>query len=628
MQGRILGLFHRRRFLPLFITQALGAWNDNFFKNALLLLATYKLALAPGSDSVMVAVVGGLFILPFFLFSATAGRVADRFDKSRLIVGLKALEILFMALALAGFALANIPMLLATLFLMGVHSTFFSPLKYGLLPEHLRHDELLAGNALVDAGTFLAILVGTIAAGLVIPLAGGAVAAGVIAMVVAALGLLASLFIPRAPAASPGLTIGFNIVAESAEMVRYAAQRRELFLAILGISWFYAIGATFAAEFPAYVKDTLGGSAHIVTLYLSVFSVGIGIGSLLANRLLRGEISARHVPFAALGMSVFIGDFYLASPAPAAHAGLLSLTGYIADPASWRSLFDLLGLSVCGGIFIVPLYTLLQERSEAAHRARVIAANNTVNALLMVIAAIVTVVLLKIGFSVVSVFLLVGIGNLAVAVYICGLLPQATTKAALAAVLRVLYRVEIRGLENYLAVQGPAIVVVNHVSFLDAALLAAFLPGRPVFAVDTFIARRWWLRPFLRLFEALPVDPTSPMAIRTLTRAVAEGQHCVIFPEGRVTMTGALMKIHEGPGLIADRARARIIPVRVDGAQYTPFSRLRGKVRRRWFPRIRITILPSVQLALPEALQGLERRRAAGLAIQREMIRLVFATAD
>ncbi len=629
MHSNLARLLARRRFLPLFITQSLGAWNDNFFKNALVLLATYQVASWAKNDSILVAVAGGLFILPFFLFSATAGQLADRFDKSRLIVVIKAIEIGIMGLAFLGFSQGNITFLLATLFLMGTHSTFFSPLKYGILPEHLRHDELLAGNALVDAGTFLAILLGTLAAGLVMPLAGGRAAAGAIAIAVAAMGLGASLFIPRAPAAAPGLKVGFNIVADTMEMIRYAASRRDLLLSILGISWFYLVGATFLAEFPAYVKDTLHAGEHVVTLFLAVFSIGVGIGSLLSNKLLHGEISARLVPFAALGLSLFIGDFYLASPTQGAADGtLISLGAYLAQPASWRTLFDLLGISVCGGLFIVPLYALLQERSAAAHRARVIAANNTINALFMVVSAVGTVALLAAGLSIAGVFLVVGVCNLAVAVYVCGLLPQELVKTALSAVLRLFYRVEVRGLENYRAIEGPAVVIVNHVSFLDAALLAAFLPDKPMFAVDTFIARRWWLRPFLRLFEALPVDPTNPMAIRTLTHAVAEGRRCVIFPEGRITVTGALMKIYEGPGLIADRARARIIAVRIDGAQYSPFSRLRGKVRLRWFPKIHITILPPAELTLPASLLGRERRRAAGLAIQQQMNHLVFETAD
>ena len=417
MPGKLTTLLARRRFLPLFVTQALAAWNDNFFKNALLLLATFKAAAGARDAATLVALAGGLFILPFFLFSATAGRLADRFDKSRLIVATKLFEIVIVTLAFLGFASHDLAVLFAALFLMGVHSTFFSPLKYGILPEHLRHDELLAGNALVDAGTFLAILLGTLAAGLVLPLAGGAIAAGAVAIAAAVAGLVASLFIPPAPAAAPGLRLGFNIFAATAEMLRYAAARRDLFLAILGISWFYLVGATFVAEFPAYVRQTLGADEHVVTLFTAVFAIGVGIGSLLANRLLKGEISARHVPFAALGLSVFIIDFSVASPAPGAHAApLLTLAAWLTRAANWRLLADLLGMAVCGGIFIVPLYALLQERSEKAHRARVIAANNAINALFMVVSATATVLLIAAGVSIAGVFLLVGIANLAVAV--------------------------------------------------------------------------------------------------------------------------------------------------------------------------------------------------------------------
>ncbi|MBL8707300.1 MAG: acyl-[ACP]--phospholipid O-acyltransferase [Rhodospirillales bacterium] len=630
MQKSLFALLAVRRFLPLFATQFLGAFNDNFVKSALVILATYRVATDATLGGPYVTVLaGGLFILPFFLFSATAGNFADRFDKSRLIVAIKAFELGFMALAAIGFLQGNVPLLLLVLFLMGVHSTFFGPLKYGILPDHLRHDELLAGNALIDAGTFLAILIGTIAGGGVILLDRGAGIASAVAVGAAALGLAASLFVPRAPAAAPDLRLGLNFVRETRDMLRYAGERRDLYLCILGISWFWLIGATFLSQFPTYVSRELMADQHVVTLFLAVFSVGVGGGSILSSKLLKGEISARHVPFACLGISLFAIDLYFASRQHAAPTGaLIGVAEYLAQAASWRVLVDLLGTALCGGLFIVPLYTMLQERSEPSHRARVIAANNTVNALFMVIAAVATAALLAVGFSVTDMFLIVGVLNLAVVVYIAGLLPAEIVKTLLATVLRWFYRVEIKGLENYKAVEGPAVIVVNHVSFLDGMLLAAFLPGRPMFAIDTFVAQHWWVKPLLKLVDALPLDPTNPLAMRTIVRAVQGGARCVIFPEGRITVTGALMKIYEGPGLIADRAQAKVIPIRIDGAQYTIFSRLKGKVPLRWFPRIEMTVLPARDLEVPSAIKGRARRGAVGRKLQDEMTRLVFETAD
>jgi acyl-[acyl-carrier-protein]-phospholipid O-acyltransferase/long-chain-fatty-acid--[acyl-carrier-protein] ligase len=307
-------LLGTRRFLPLFVTQFLGALNDNVFKNALVILVTYRIAERVGvSAQQMATLAAGLFILPFFLFSATAGRVADRFDKSRLIVLVKASEIAFMALAVWGFVAESLPLLLLVLFLMGVHSTVFGPIKYGILPQHLRGDELLAGNGLIEAGTYLAILAGTIAGGVLILTDNGVAAVSAMVLAVAVGGLLAGLFVPPAPPPAPGLGIPLNFLADTGRIVRDATRSRDLRLAILGISWFWLVGATFVSQFPVYAKDVLGGNEHVVTLFLTAFSVGIGLGSLLCNRLLEGEVSARHVPFAALGITLFTVDLYFAS---------------------------------------------------------------------------------------------------------------------------------------------------------------------------------------------------------------------------------------------------------------------------------------------------------------------------
>jgi acyl-[acyl-carrier-protein]-phospholipid O-acyltransferase / long-chain-fatty-acid--[acyl-carrier-protein] ligase len=629
MSAPAFGLLRTRRFLPLFIAQFVGALNDNVFRSALVILITYRLAAQEGwNPQLMATVAAGIFILPFFLLSATAGRFADRFDKAVMIRLVKASELPLVAFAGWGFVAESLPLLMAGLFLMGAHSTFLGPLKYAILPQHLRHDELVAGNAFIEAGTFLAILIGTIVGGSLVLLDGGIGAVLWVLAGLAAAGLAASFAIPRAPSAAPGLPLGLNIVGATAEMLRYAASRRDLFLSILGISWFWLVGATFLSQMPATVKDVIGGDEQVVTLFLTVFSVGIGVGSLLCNRLLNGEVSAKYVPFGALGLTLFALDLWAATSAIAPSADLLTVGAFLATAAHWRILGDLLLLAMCGGVFIVPLYALLQERSEESHRARVIAANNIVNALFMVTGAGAIAAMLAAGWSIPQVFLAVAVLNFAVAIYICGLLPDEVVKTLLGTVLRLAYRIEIRGLENYKAAGERALVVPNHTSFLDAAILGAFLPGRPMFAVNTFIARRFWVRSFLRLVHAFPVDPTNPLAMKGLVRAVAAGNKCVIFPEGRITVTGALMKVYEGPGLVADRADAPLVPIRIDGAQYTPFSRLRGKVRLRWFPRITVTILPPRRIDVDAELKGRARRRAVGRRLYDVMTDLVFETCD
>ncbi|MEO3428617.1 acyl-[ACP]--phospholipid O-acyltransferase [Pelagibius sp. CAU 1746] len=632
MSDRTLDILKSRRFLPLFATQFLGAFNDNLFKNSLVMLILFRLA-APGgsvgglSGEFLVTLAGGVFILPFFLFSATAGQLADKYDKAKMIRGVKLAEVAIMVLAALGFAWARADFLIAVLFLMGTQSAFFGPLKYGILPQHLETRELVGGNALIEAATFLSILLGTIAGGLLILTEGGvAVISGGI-VVVALLGWGASLTIPAAPAPAPQLKVNWNFAWETGEILRHAAARRDIFLSILGISWFWLVGATFILLFPPYAKDVLGGDQTVVTLFLTVFSIGIGVGSLGCDRLLKGEVSARTVPFGALGMAVFSIDLYFASlaVAPAAPAEtLLGVGAFLAQAAHWRILADLLLISICGGLYIVPLYAIVQARAEAGHRARTIAANNVMNALFMVIGAGAAAALFALGMTVTGVFLIIAAANVIAAWYVCKLLPQELLKGIFAAVFRLFYRVELHGRENIKAAGAKAVIVVNHVSFLDGALLAAFLPGRPMFAIDSHMATRWWVKPFMALVEGFPMDPTSPFATRALIREVEKGKHCVIFPEGRITVTGALMKVYEGPGMIADKSGAQILPVRIDGAQFSYFSRLKGKFRLRLFPKITITVLPPRRFEIPAEARGRKRRQLAGDALYEVMSDMMF----
>ena len=413
-------LLARRRFLPLFVTQFLGAFNDNLFKNALVILILYRLAAESGTDGqILVTIAAGIFILPFFLFSATAGQLADKLEKARLIRLTKIAEVVIMGLAVAGFQLGDPMVLLVVLFLMGTQSTFFGPLKYAILPDHLAADDLIGGNALIEAGTFLAILIGTILGGVLILRANGIVVVSTAVVALAVSGWIASTFIPQAPPPAPNLAIDRNIIGATWRLVGAATAFRDIRLAILGISWFWLVGATFLAQFPNFAKGVIGGDQYVVTLFLASFSVGIGVGSLLCNWLLRGAVSARYVPFAALGMTVFIADLYLASrnmvPAPGALKGVAA---FIAEPAGWRVLGDLLAIAVCGGIYIVPLYAILQSRSARTERSRAIAANNVLNALFMVLGAIAAILMLKGGLSVPMVFLVTGILNGGVALVV------------------------------------------------------------------------------------------------------------------------------------------------------------------------------------------------------------------
>ena len=622
-------LLRSRRFLPLFVTQFLGAFNDNVFKNALVVLITYRSAAAAGLDGqIVITLAAGLFILPFFLFSATAGQLADKLEKSRLIRLIKLCEVLLMVLAGLGYALDSLTILMAVLFLMGAQSTFFGPLKYGILPDHLRPDELIGGNALIEAGTFLAILFGTILGTQLALIDGGLMFVSILAIGFALAGWAGSWLIPSSGPAAPDLRINPNILKGTLAIMRHAAGERDVFLSILGISWFWLVGATFLSQFPTYAKDVLGANQNVLTLFLTIFSLGIGAGSLLCNRALKGEINAKYVPLGGLGMALFSADLVWASARAvgAADGALLGLGGFLAAPANLRVVADLLLIAICGGVYIVPLYAILQSRTEERHRARTIAGNNIVNALFMVAAALATTAMLALGFTVTQVFLVVAVGNAVVAAYICKLLPDEVVKAFARWLFRRAYRVEVRGLESYKQAGERVVIVVNHTSFLDGALLCAFLPETPTVAINSFIARRWWMRPAFMLFDLLPLDPTNPMAAKTMVRAVKQGRKLLIFPEGRITVTGALMKIYEGPGAIADLADAAILPVRIDGAQYTPFSRLKGKMRLRWFPKITVTILPPRRFEVPAEIKGRARRQALGNQLYDLMANMIFET--
>lgn len=403
-----LRLLATRRLLPLFVAQFLGAVNDNLFKNALVILIAYHDTTSARASEILVTLAGAIFILPYFLFSATAGQIADKFEKQRLVRIVKLWEIGVMLVAALGFALDSIFFQLAVLFGLGVQAAFFGPVKYAIIPELLAEDELMSGNALIEAGTFLAILIGTIAGGLLILGPHGPAIVSAAQLTMAVLGWGASLFIPRGRAASSELKLNPNILTETGAILAYAYRQPTLRLPLLGISWFWFIGIAYLAQFPNYAKQDLGASNEVVTLFLTLFSIGIGVGALLCGRLQRGLVNARLVPLGALGLTVFGLDFWLAGRHQGAGTALVGAAAFLATPAHWRIVVDLFAIAVAGGLYCVPLYAIMQTRSETAHRARVVAANNIMNALFMVIAGLVSVAMLAAGLGIGSIFLMLG----------------------------------------------------------------------------------------------------------------------------------------------------------------------------------------------------------------------------
>ena len=612
-------LLAERRFVPFFVTQFLGAANDNIFKYAFTLLVTYQAATLSTLDTALaVNLIAGLFILPFLLFSATSGQIADKFDKARVMQMVKAFEVAIMLLGAWAMAHASFNLLLLCTFLMGVHSTLFGPVKFAYLPQVLRADEIVGGNGLVEMGTFVAILIGTMAAGALIGASpsGPMIVAG-LCIGVALAGLAASLMIPSTAASDPRLAILWNPLTVTWHNVQVARRDRAVFLSLLGISWLWFFGAVFLTQFPQYAKDVLGGAPTVANLLLGVFTVGIALGALACERLSRHQVEIGLVPLGSLGMTVFTVDLYFASRGLPLASGQ-SATAFVTHSAHWRLLADLFLLAVSAGLYSVPLYALIQTRGEATHRARIIAANNILNALFLILAAGFGVLVLEtLGGSIAQLFLATALLNLAVAIYIYGLVPEFLLRFLSWLLVGAMYRVRTAGTER-IPLQGAAVIVANHVSFVDALVLMAVSP-RPVrFVMDLSIFRVPVLSWLFRQARAIPIASAKQdaqmmaRAFERVSEELRDGQLVCIFPEGRITDSGELYPFRPGITRILERDPVPVIPVALQGLWGSFFSRAGGAAmtqpfRRGLLSRIGIAVGDAVPAseATPERLQAL-----------------------
>lgn len=601
-------LLGQRRFLPYFLVQFTGALNDNVYKNALVMLIAF--GAASGESETLLNVAAALFILPFFLFSATAGQIAEKYEKAHLIRLIKAGEIVIMALVPIGLWLGSQSFLIAILFLLGAQSAFFGPVKYSLLPQVLREEELIGGNGLVESGTFLAILIGTIGGGLLALTAGHVVWISVVVIIVAVAGFLASLAMPPAPAAAPDLQIDWNVLRTTFRGMELASEVRSVHLSILGISWFWAFGAAYLSHFPIYARETLGGSETVVTVLLVCFSVGIGVGSALCEKLSGKTVELGLVPFGSIGLSIFGIDLFLADHQPWTGGELRDWLAFVSDPASWRVIADLFLIGLFAGFYIVPLYAIIQTRTEPAKRGRVIAANNIQNALFMVLSAGLSIFLLGTAeFTVPQMFLIFAGINIAVALYIYSLVPEFLMRFLVWLLVSAVYRVEKRGLE-LIPEEGPAVVVANHVSFVDALVLAGSV-RRPVrFVMDHQIFQTPVLGFIFRTAGAVPVAPRkeSPEIYEAAFGRVAQylrrGELVCIFPEGMLTRTGEMNEFRPGLMRILQETPVPVIPVGLSGLWDSIFSRAKGGLVGRAFRELRrrvgLVVGPAVA---PEAVE-------------------------
>lgn len=633
MKNSQFELLRYKKFGPLFTTQFLGAFHDNLFKNALVALLVFGAVAGAGDqDKTVAAVAMGVFMLPFILFSALGGQYADKYPKEKVIRVVKLAEIGIAVLGAISLLTGSSALCYATLFALGAQSAFFGPSKYSILPEHVDEDELIGGNALLNTGTFLAILVGSILGNVIVNIDGiGTGLVGLLMIACAVAGYFASRYIPETKSASPDLKVNYNILGETYSILNHLfTHRRSVIEASLGVAWFYFMGAMFMSQLQGFTKVTLGANENVFTLFMVLFAIGVALGGLLNNRLLQGRIEAVYVPLAVLGISFFSIDLFFAgiSYDPLIQGELIGLETFLSHFSGWRMVTDIFLIAICGGLFVVPLNAIIQHDTPEEIRARILAASAILNSIFIVASAVASFMLIKTGMMIPIIFLIFAIANAFVALYICQLLPEYLLKSLMQGLFKLLYKVEVRGTENIKKAGKRALIVGNHVSLLDPPLLAAFLPGRPMFAVNSFVANWFWVRPFLKLVDAFPLDPTNPFSLKSLIKEVEKDKHCVIFPEGRLTETGALMKVYEGPGLIADKSDAMVLPVRLDGVQHTPFARLKGKVPLRKFPKITITILEPRHFKIPDHLTGRARRQVAGLQLYDLMEEMMFLTED
>jgi 1-acyl-sn-glycerol-3-phosphate acyltransferase len=595
-----LRLMFIRRFAPFFWTQFMGALNDNVFKNALMLMIAFQTGRQLGvSSDVVINLAAGLFILPFFLFSATAGQIADRMEKSLLIRRIKLMEIAIMAGAGLAFYSGSTICLLGLLFLMGTQSAFFGPVKYSIMPEHLKHEEIVGGNALTEMGTFIAILLGTVCGGMVIQLSQGPQIVGFVLVGVALIGWLASRMIPAVPVHAPDLRVRWNPFRETWHTIRQARREQSVFLSILGISWFWLLGASYLTQLPHFTRSVLAGNQSVVTLLLTLFSIGVGVGSMMCERLSGKKVELGLVPLGSIGLSLFGMDLFWASRLPGS-AELMPLARFATADGSWRIMADFIMIGVSGGLYIVPLFAMLQTRTSPKARARVIAANNIMNAFFMVLAALAGGLLIGMsGISIRAFFLFLALANAAVAVYIYTLVPEFSMRFLVWMITHTLYRIRHRDLER-IPEAGPAVLVCNHVSYMDALLIIGAC-RRPVrFVMYEPIYRLFLLNFIFRASRAIPIasQRTHPAGLKAafdeVSDALENGEVVCIFPEGRLTRDGNLGMFKRGIERIIVRNPVPVVPMALKGLWGSFFSHKNGqamtRLPRRFWSRVELVV--------------------------------------
>ncbi|EOX3446273.1 MFS transporter [Vibrio cholerae] len=583
MANPTTALLTERRFLPYFITQFLGAFNDNIFKNVLLLFVAFAGPQAlPISSNLFINLAAGLFILPFFLFSATAGVLADKLEKSRYIRWVKLLEIAIMLCGAIGFITQSYGISLFLLFLMGTQSAFFGPVKYALLPQQLKSEELVPGNALVETGTFLAILLGTLGAGLIASADNAHYFAAAAVVIFAVLGYLSSRAIPLAPASAPHLEFRWRPITQTKQTLRIAKRDRAIFQSIMAISWFWFLGAVYLTQFPNFTQLHLNGNEAAVSFLLALFSVGIAVGSLACDKLSGHRIEVGIVPLGSVGISLF--GYLMATSIPADLPVFSTFADFVTYSPLWPLFTYLLLIGVFGGVFIVPLYAMLQQRAKVTERAQVIAALNIYNSLFMVGSAALGIMCLSVlEMSIPQLFALLAVLNVLVALYIFLQVPIFAVRFLVWILTHTLYRVHHKNL-HHIPEQGGALLVCNHVSYMDALLLSAVCPRLIHFVMEEEYANLPLLKRFLKRAGVIPISANNRASLRRafadIELSLNEGNLVCIFPEGRLTADGEMNPFMRGLDLILHRSPVPVVPLALKGLWGSYFSRYKGRACR------------------------------------------------
>ncbi len=607
-----------RKFLPLFMAQTSAIFVDNLYRNAFLLLIFYT-ATAGHFDTAVKYNYGllsaAMLTLPFFIFSSLAGDLSDKLSKSRLIVFFKAAELGILIFGCYAVFAQSINLMLATIFLLGTHSAFLSPLKLSILPEYLKDSELLTANSYFEIGIFSAIIFGEVCATVLFAndQYGLYLLAGLI-LLISVGGFAASLYLPKTSPKNPGLNLNYNILMGNLDIIKKTRYRRVVYLCILGISWFWLVSSIIVNEIPILIKVSINAAPSVLTFVLVVFGIGISVGSLLCSRLLNDKIEATYVPLAAFGIAFVLYDLASVIHLSAKAESVLSLGAFLQSLTHLRIVFDFFCIGVLGGLYHVPLYTLMIHESDPAHRARTMACHNVISTAFMIAGSLLNFLLSKFfGGNPAYTLAFVSLIFAWLSLYISQIMPYGILQTILRFVFRTVYQARVVGLDHFFGARKEKLVIIaNHTSWLDALLLASFLPERLTFALNSSMQQHWLIRFFIKLNKVYVVDHDQPMALRGLIERVKDGEKIVIFPENLPTVTGALMKIYESPALIAMKAGAKILPIYISGLQSSLFSRMKYKPTYSFFPRVSVHIHPATEIKISKTSNSRKDRHMAG----------------